>query len=125
MGEVFKVIAIIVATLVCGTVALLSVGAGILSLNPEVRDTVDGFNFLLNQRVTLSEFEQIKVGMTYEQVVDILNREGDSHSSWSFEDEDGGKIEATTYTWENTDDSRMSTTYHNGKLISKSEQSLK
>ncbi|MFP6584343.1 MAG: hypothetical protein VCD00_17550 [Candidatus Hydrogenedentota bacterium] len=111
MGEVFKVIGIIVATLVFGTFALMSVGVGILSLNPNVQDTFDGFNFLSSRRVTLSEFNQIETGMSYEQVLKVVGKDAAKTASWSFEDEDGAAIRATTYTWQNDESSEMNTTF--------------
>lgn len=71
--------------------------------------------------VTMAGFTQLKTGMTYEQVVKILGKEGTELSS----NEIGG-VKTVMYQWEGESfGQNMNAMFQNGKLMSKSQFGLK
>lgn len=70
--------------------------------------------------ITKSNFDRIKTGMTYEQVVKILGKEGEELSSNEF-----GNIKTVMYKWDGENFSNMNAMFQNGKLNSKSQFGLK
>lgn len=72
--------------------------------------------------VTLSEFEQIQVGDTYEDVVDIIGFEGSFSAKVELGNEEDMK--ATIYIWANSDRSNATITFIDNKVSSKSAINL-
>jgi hypothetical protein len=71
--------------------------------------------------VTLAQYNQLREGMTYTQVVNILGREGVEISSSNV-----GNIRTVMYKWEGTGSigANMSAMFQNGKLMSKAQYGL-
>lgn len=126
MGDVFKMIAWIAGAMIFGTVALFTVGFGIVAMNPGMRDAVGNVNvFMDTNSASLAEFDTLEDGMTYEQVAALIGDKAGESLRWSYEDEIGEPIDAITYTWTNADESSLRATFHNDKLVSKDQSSLK
>lgn len=70
--------------------------------------------------VTLSEFQQIQPGMTYDQVAQIV---GDPGSQFQSQEMMG--IKSDTYMWENGGGPNMVCMFQNGKLINKTQVGLR
>jgi hypothetical protein len=72
--------------------------------------------------LTMATFNQLKTGMTYEQVVKILGTDGKELSSSEI-----GGIKTVMYQWEGSGSlgANMNAMFQNGKLMSKSQFGLK
>jgi len=71
--------------------------------------------------VTMEKFTTIKAGMTYEEVVAVLGKEGEEMSS----NELAG-IKTVMYKWDGANVmSNMNATFQNGKMVSKAQFGLK
>jgi Domain of Unknown Function with PDB structure (DUF3862) len=73
-----------------------------------------------NDEVTMEEFNKIKNGMTYEEVVKIIGFEGTEMSSSEI-----GGIKTIMYSWQNDDGSNMNAMFQNNKLNTKAQFGLK
>lgn len=73
-----------------------------------------------DKEVTLKEFNEIKTGMSYDEVVKIVGFEGEESSM----NELAG-IKTIMYTWSNPTFSNMNATFQNDKLVSKAQFGLK
>lgn len=75
--------------------------------------------------ITLSEFNAIENGMTYEQVVNIVGSEGDVLSSVDLGI--GAEYASAMYTWEGdgSTGANANVTFQGGKVISKAQFGLK
>ncbi|MEZ5344187.1 MAG: DUF3862 domain-containing protein [Pyrinomonadaceae bacterium] len=69
--------------------------------------------------LTLDNFNKLKAGMKYEEVVKILGSEGSETSSSSV-----GKIELKSYKWEGDKFARIYANFRNDELTSKSQSGL-
>lgn len=69
--------------------------------------------------ITLDSFSKMKNGMTYEEVVKILGKEGEETSSSTI-----GKYELKSYKWEGEKSARISASFRNNELRSKSQFGL-
>jgi len=74
--------------------------------------------------ITLVTFDQIRRGMTYEQIVEIVGEEGVVFSDSSLEDDLDGEIKTIVYEWKNGDFSGMKVIIKDGKLFEKSQSEL-
>lgn len=70
--------------------------------------------------LTLDKFDQLKVGMKYDEVVKILGSEGTESSSSS----SAGNT-YKTYKWEGSNNARISAMFKNQELTSKNQTSLR
>lgn len=99
-------------------------GPGISNMNVTVQNGVvtgkaqTGLK-TMDAKVTLAMYNQIKNGMTYDQVKGILG-EGQLTSQTRIAD-----IESSLYSWINSDGSNMNATFSGGKLNTKAQFSLK
>ena len=75
--------------------------------------------------VTLAEFEQTELGMSYREVVDILGDSGVAIVPSPVSEGGDGDVEATNYVWQNSDFSNMRATFQNDQLAKKSQLYLK
>lgn len=73
-----------------------------------------------NASLTKANYEQIKNGMSYKQVVDILGSEGSEMSNSEI-----GKYKTVTYKWDSDNYSYIIVTIQNDKLMFKSQNGLK
>lgn len=71
--------------------------------------------------VTLAEFEQVEVGMSYRDVVDTIGDSGFEIERSPAQDSTDGNAETIRYAWKNSDASNMSATFENGRLLTKSQ----
>lgn len=130
MDTVFKALAI-----TCMVIGLLFVGScaflGLTVANdPDVQESVkelDALSEEMNQPpvITLAEFEAIKQGMTYQQVVQVVGTEGTLSSESGFDNFDGTKTMFKTYSWNNADISSASIGFTDGKVDNKFQVGLK
>lgn len=76
--------------------------------------------------VTRANYDEIKTGMSYSEVVDIIGSEGDEAASTSMEGVEGVMPSITTkiYSWQNSDGSNMNVTFQNDEMISKAQAGL-
>ena len=74
--------------------------------------------------VTLVKFDQIRKGMTYNQIVEIVGEEGVVFSDSSLEDDLDGQIKTIVYEWKNGDFSGLKVIIKGGKLFEKSQSGL-
>src|SRR5688572_20689992 len=65
--------------------------------------------------VTESEYDQLKTGMTYAQVSSVIA----SPPSQSQRESMASDVVRETYTWQNSDGSKLITFFLNGKLLTK------
>lgn len=72
--------------------------------------------------VTLAEFNEVKTGMTYEEVVAIIGFDGEPLSETDIGL--GEEFATAMYMWSNEDLSGMEGIFQGGKLISKSQINL-
>jgi hypothetical protein len=70
--------------------------------------------------ITLAAYDRVQVGMTYEEVVAAMGKEGKELSKQEF---DG--VVTAQYRWENGDGTNMIGQFRGGKLVSKSQSGLK
>lgn len=74
----------------------------------------------LNDEVTMEKYNQIKSGMSYEKVVEIIGFEGEELSQ-----SDVAGFKTIMYQWVNDDGSNMNATFQNNKLQTKAQFGLK
>lgn len=74
----------------------------------------------LNDEVTMEKYNQIKNGMSYKKVVEIIGFEGEELSQ-----SDVAGIKTIMYQWVNDDGSNMNATFQNNKLQTKAQFGLK
>lgn len=72
--------------------------------------------------VTLSEYQQVQDGMTYEQVVAIIGDNGHMLSEMVLP---GLDIDSRQYIWENADFSEAQISFDHGKVAGRSQHNLK
>jgi hypothetical protein len=70
--------------------------------------------------ITLAKFNQLKTGMAYKEVVNILGTDGEIIS-----ESDIGGTKTVMYQWQSSGFGNMNAMFQNGKLISKSQFGLK
>lgn len=70
--------------------------------------------------VSLAEYEQVQTGMSYQEVVKIVGREGMTGSGPV-----GGGPNAVDFEWSNQDGSMMQCVFEHNKLVRKTQQALK
>lgn len=70
--------------------------------------------------VTLAEYEQIREGMTYEQVKTIIGTPGQELSR-----SDLAGYTTVMYSWSNTNGSNMNAMFQNGRLVNKAQFGLR
>ncbi len=70
--------------------------------------------------LSMDKYNQIKNGMSYEEVVKIIGSQGEQLSNSK-----AGSMEITSYNWKGANYSRIFATFSNNKLTSKSQASLK
>ncbi|WP_439624154.1 hypothetical protein [Gemmata sp.] len=69
--------------------------------------------------VTLKTFDAIREGMSYDEVADIIGREGEEKERY----EAAGRSKAS-FTWSNPDGSSVGATFINNALVSKSQYKI-
>ncbi|MEZ5428141.1 MAG: DUF3862 domain-containing protein [Pyrinomonadaceae bacterium] len=70
--------------------------------------------------ITMEKYNQIKTGMSYDEVVKIIGSEGEESNSTTV-----GKYELKTYIWKGAEYSRIFATFRNNELSSKSQSRLR
>lgn len=77
--------------------------------------------------VTKTEYDMVKAGMSYDEVVAITGFKGEEDGSTQMDAIPGvmGAITASMYSWENSDGSNMVIMFQNGKVQQKSQYGLK
>ena len=76
--------------------------------------------------VTMAEYNQVKNGMSYQQVLTIVGQTGEEVSSAGAADPAGKTIaETKTYQWKNPDGSNMKAIFWNKGLMGKTQDGLK
>lgn len=70
--------------------------------------------------VTLAEYEQVREGMTYEQVRDIIGASGQELSR-----SDIAGYTTVMYSWSNSNGSNMNAMFQNGRLVNKAQFGLR
>jgi len=80
----------------------------------------------ISSGITLDEYNQIKNGMSYQQVVSIIGVEGESISENSMDGIPGvmKSVSTKAYLWQNSDGSNMMVMFQNNKMIQKSQFGL-
>lgn len=71
------------------------------------------------ESVTMAEYERVKVGMTYDQVVQIVGFQGENLSEVTY-----GNQSASSYAWSNDDGSNMIISFTNGRVSGKGQFGL-
>nr|WP_275941792.1 DUF3862 domain-containing protein [Nostoc sp. UIC 10630] len=74
---------------------------------------------LLNNVVTKEEFDKIKQGMSYQEVIDVVGEKptDDNSESW-------GAYVPTVWIWKNANGSRVDVSFDRGQVFSKSQKGL-
>ncbi len=103
--------------------AVMSVGVGTFAFDVKTQDLAKKED--PPPIVTLVEFEQTELGMSYQEVVDILGDPGVVIVPPPAPEGGDGDVEATNYVWQNSDFSNMSATFQDGQLAKKSQLYLK
>lgn len=70
--------------------------------------------------ITMAKYEEIKTGMTYEEVVKVIGSEGEQSSNSKI-----GNTEISSYRWKGANYSNIFGTFRDNKLTSKSQNGLK
>lgn len=87
----------------------------ILHLSPTSQEAQAPYPRPSASKITREKYNQIQLGMTYEQVVEIMGDPG----------EEGGSADVVkVYYWTNADNSSVSVGFANGKVTSKSNINL-
>ncbi|SMO38524.1 DUF3862 domain-containing protein [Melghirimyces algeriensis] len=73
-----------------------------------------------DREITKEKYEQVKNGMSYDEVVKVIGFEGEEQSQ-----SEVGEYKTVIYTWKNPDGSNMTATFQNGELTSKAQFGLK
>lgn len=99
-------------------------GSGISNMNVTIQNNVVTGKAQMglaseDTKVSLEKYNQVKEGMTYSQVKDILG-EGQVMSQTKIMD-----IESVLYSWANSDGSNMNCTFSGGKMTMKAQFNLK
>lgn len=94
------------------------------STKPEAGFSMPSFG---KQNVTFAQYSQIQTGMSYEQVVSIIGKQGEEISQNRIEGVPGAMPSITTimYQWVNENGSNMNTIFQNNKLLQKAQFGLK
>lgn len=117
-----------VFTVIIGLILLGMITSNmILKSNPNTSETSFTDNNSVNKNtelITLSEFNQIETGMTYEQVKEIVGSEGTLTSDVSIGDE---RYHTKIYTWygNTLTGANANVTFQGGKVIGKAQVGLK
>ncbi len=111
---------------------ILICGGGFVGLRALISNQDYSYNFNYNTTVsntttrntakkalTIAQYEKIRNGMTYKQVVDILGSEGEELSRSEM-----GKNKTIIYIWKDENFSSISAIFFNDKLMSKSKSGL-
>ncbi len=69
--------------------------------------------------VTMSDFDRLQDGASFDQVLDVLKKSGIHRSHTSV-----GNMTSDTWVWRNPNGSRVLVIFNNGRLSSKSQQGL-
>ena len=88
---------------------------------------ISGFLFSAcnSQTVTYSEYQDVKNGMTYEEVVEIVGEEGKEMSNIDAQGVGNAQgISAKGYKWQNSDGSNMIVSFVNGEVATKAQAML-
>jgi hypothetical protein len=88
--------------------------------SPGATTTPPGNKSTSGSGLTKEKFAQIKNGMTYKQVVDILGSEGEETSSSEI-----GRYKVASYKWSGPEYSMIYGVFTNDKLTSKTQANLK
>ena len=82
---------------------------------------------LVEDVVTKADYNQIRNGMSYREVVGIIGSQGEELSSNRMEGVPGvmDSIETTMYMWQNSDGSNMNAMFQNDKLVQKAQAGLR
>lgn len=104
----------------CAGVALLFAGAIALGVISQSDDLLD-----LQPVVTQAEYLQIKHGMSYQEVVEIIGVEGTETASHHLDGEGLiGDLDTIDYTWQNPSGSNMSAMFQNDRMTLKAQFGL-
>ena len=82
---------------------------------------------LLENVVTKAEYDQIRHGMSYSEVVSIIGARGEETGSDRMEGVPGlmESVYTVMYSWQNRDGSNMNAMFQNDKLMNKAQFGLK
>lgn len=122
-----KIIAVLtVATLSLGLVACSAQAPKTTSTpdaTPQTSDVAPSETPTVSNKITKAKFDQIKNGMTYKQVCEIIGSEGELLSETGAE---GDKYYTVMYSWSGEEImSSANAMFQGGKLQSKSQMGLK
>lgn len=94
------------------------------STKPDAGYSIPAFG---KQNVTFAHYSQIQTGMSYEQVVSIIGKQGEEMSQNKIEGVPGVMPSVTTimYQWVNGNGSNMNAIFQNNKLLQKAQFGLK
>lgn len=94
------------------------------STKPEAGFSMPGFG---KQNVTFAQYSQIQTGMSYEQVVSIIGKQGEEISQNKIDAIPGVMNSITTvmYQWVNGNGSNMNAIFQNNRLLQKAQFGLK
>lgn len=123
MNTILKVVAITAGVLFIGSCGIVMLGIGTAANDPELKETLDKYN--APPVITLSEFNLLTEGMTYQQAVSVVGAEGVVSSSMTTPDFRNGTSTLTSYRWANGDLSSASASFDNDRLTSKMQIALK
>lgn len=113
---------------------ILICGGGLVGLRALISWQGDGYDFNYNysttvsntttktdakKALTMAQYEKLRNGMTYKQVVDILGSEGEELSRSEI-----GRNKTIVYMWKDDNFSSISAIFFNDKLMSKSKSGL-
>lgn len=89
-------------------------------LNSKMQSGLKGGTTAPAADLTMAKYDQIKTGMSYEEVVKIIGSEGTQSSSSKI-----GSSEMASYRWEGDKYAKIFATFRDNKLSSKSQSSVK
>jgi len=75
-------------------------------------------------KVTMAHYNAIQIGMTYDQIKDIIGEDGMPTSAERVRDTAGRRAYITLIEWKNDDGSALSGQFQNFKLINKYQRGL-
>lgn len=122
VGGIFLMAMRIMAKKPSDNLAMLSIIlASILAIGCEVPDRAGADNSTRQQPITMAAYNQLKSGMSYEQAVDVLGRQGVEVSS-----SDVAGYRTVMYIWTNDGTiGNMNAMFQNGKLVQKAQFGLR
>ena len=101
-------------------IARLGLGPALHVLKPVVPPRSE-----LRQLVTMEHFEQIRQGMTYEQVVEIIGFEGTFDGERQETDDSGNVVRLESYGWKNGSfGGFLNAVFADGRLVQKTQYEL-